>query len=141
MSEKEKKPLNPIIEEKNPIMPIVDLEKLNKEIDINTILDVDKEDEDSFFKSVVTQMFNNKDVETKSYNTGVKESFELARLSFLGERCNIPSMTEFVDRLERKRISIDRKGRIELVTALIERQQEIERKRALEARELARQGI
>lgn len=121
------KVLNPEIKEVKLMMPQVDFDRLQKDLDINTILDSDKKDEDSFFKSVVTQLFNNADVETKSYNSGTEESFYLARLSWLGQNCVIPSMTSFVERLERKRISIDRKGRSELVTALIERQQELER--------------
>ncbi len=123
-----KKELNPIIEKKDIELPSIDLGKLDKEIDINTILETDKEDEDSFFKAVVTQLFDNNNVETKSRNTGVEESYELAKLSHLGDWYCIPSMSAFVERLERKRISIDGKGRIELVTALVERQQEIERR-------------
>lgn len=133
---KEKKELQPQIIEKNPELPFVDIQKLNKDIDINTILDTGKEDDDSLFKSIVTQLFNNNDVETKSQNNGVRESFFLARMSFLGDHCNIPSMSAFVQRLERKRISIDRKGRTELVTALLERQQELERIRQAEQQKL-----
>lgn len=140
MTKKEKVILNPVIEEKNIQLPKVDYNMISKEIDINTILDVGKEDEDSFFKAVVTQLFNNQDVETKSFNSGVRESFYLAKLSTIAERCNIPLLEEFVNRVERKRISIERKGRSELVAALIERQQEIERKRLLEQKQILGQG-
>lgn len=137
MAKKKEIELKPIIEKKDISLPNVDLSKLDRELDINTILDTNSnEDNDSFFKSVVTQLFNDKDVETKTYNTGTKESFYLARLSFLGDKLDIPSMKEFVKRVERKRISIGRKGRIELVSALVERQQELERIRLEKERQM-----
>ena len=120
--------LNPKIEKKVFMLPDVDLQLLDKQIDINTILDTDKEDDDSFFKSVVTQLFNNNDVETKSETRNAKEVFALTKMSYIGDYCGVPNMSKFVERFERKRISMGRKGRVELVTSLIERQQEIERR-------------
>lgn len=129
---KKKEPLKPEIIENNPDLnlPMVNIENLDKQVEINTILDIDNTDEDSFFKAVVSQLYNNENVETKTENSGVRESFFLTRMSLIAKTYDVPIMGDFINILERKRISIDRKGRKELIVSLLERQQEIERQRA-----------
>jgi hypothetical protein len=74
-------------------------------------------------------MFDNTDTETKTEYINTKENFVGAKLTFLARYGNIPYLEEFINIFERKRISLERKGRKEIIMALEKRQEEIDKQR------------
>lgn len=92
---------------------------------------------DSFFKSTVRELNSPKNISMKTEYRNVQENFAGAKLSYLGEFYNIPGLPEFMVLFETKRVSLERKGRIEIIKALQERRQEIE----LEQRRMAMMGM
>jgi hypothetical protein len=92
---------------------------------------------DSFFKATVNQLNSPKNIGMKTEYRDVNENFSGAKLHYLGQFCNMPYLKEFVEVFETKRVSLERKGRIEIIKALQERRQEIE----LEQRKLMMNGM
>lgn len=87
--------------------------------------------EDTFFKNAFNKLFDERNPETKTEYRNVEENFEGAVLSFLGNYGNIPYLADFVEQFERKRISLERKGRKEIIMAMVEREKEMQRQNAL----------
>lgn len=128
--DKEKK-LDPKIQErelnnidKNTLYNIAS--KIEESTHVDT---VKKTDSDSFFRNVINNLFDKKDISTKTEYIGVRENFMGSKLTFLGKYANIPFMEKFIEVFEEKRVSLDRKGRKEILLALQERRQEIESQR------------
>lgn len=119
--------LDEIEKAKKEIAKEVILEEIKK----STIFETSNEDGDSFFKGVINHLMNIKNnVSTKTEYLSVNENFTGTKLQFLADCGNIPYLKEFMTIFETKRISLERKGRKELLIALKERQQELERERA-----------
>ena len=122
---KKEKVLNPIIEEKkNFKMPNIEELKsiIKNESDIITS---DKNTSDNFFRSVVDKMFNSDDIELKTEYVSLNENFAGAKLEFLAKYGNMPYLHDFLNILEKKRVSLGRKSRIELIKVFEKRDEEI----------------
>lgn len=111
-------------------------EELLKELQETEILETGKKDSESFFKSVLDQLMNLNDMSTKTEYLNVNENFAGAKLHFLAKHGNIPYLLDFINIFEQKRVSLQRKGRKEILIALKERQQEIERERQVNVNKL-----
>lgn len=109
--------------------------KFNKD-KIEMSLSADDETSDSYFRSVLRELFSSANIEQKTEYTTIQENFTGAKLSFLARYGHIPLLGEFVETFERKRVSFDRKGRKEIVMALAERKQEMENDRLTKLRGL-----
>ena len=121
--------LNPIAETNNDFeIDRNDYKDLIK-AENNFIVSSNEDEQDSFFKSIVNKMFDNTDTETKTEYINTKENFVGAKLTFLARYGNIPYLEEFINIFERKRISLERKGRKEIIMALEKRQEEIDKQR------------
>lgn len=97
---------------------------------------LDENNEDSYFKAIVNKLMSEDNPSTKTEYLTVTENFVGAKLTFLSKYGNIPYLKDFVDTFETKRISLERKGRKELIMSLIERQQEIERQREVKMKSM-----
>lgn len=94
------------------------------------------EDSDSYFRSILKELFSSNNIEQKTEYIDTIENFVGAKLSFLSRHGHIPLLGEFIDTFERKRVSLDRKGRKEIVMSLEKRQEEIESNRLKNVRGL-----
>lgn len=117
-----KKELNPIIEDYTDSKKY-NLEELKKEIKI--IKKDSKNDTDSFYKNVVDKLMNEENIELKTEYANINENFAGVRLGFFAKFYNMPYLLDFLDIFERKRISLDRKSRKELVMTLENREREM----------------
>lgn len=117
--------------ELKPKIKNIDIGKTNiPDLDKDTyILEGEDTGGDSYFKSIVNMLMDKTNPSTKTEYLNVKENFVGAKLSFLAIHGNIPYLQDFVNIFELKRISLERKGRKELIMSLVERQQELERQR------------
>lgn len=107
-------------------------EKLLQQLESNNLIEDSQENSDSFFKAVINHLLSDKEISTKTEYLNVKENFAGAKLHFLAKHGNIPYLSDFIEIFERKRVSLQRKGRKELLLALKERQQEIEREKQMQ---------
>jgi hypothetical protein len=122
--EKKKKELKPEVKEFNDNL-------VNKvTFDSNTeMIQLDNNEEissDSYLRGVIDNLMDYNNPSTKTEYRNVEENLVGSVLAFLATETNIPSLAKFVDIFEIKRISLERKGRQELILALLERQQEID---------------
>lgn len=90
----------------------------------NNLVNVNTSDDKNYYKQVVDKLFDNKDIELKTEYLSPPENFLGAKLSFLGNYGDIPFLCDFVETFERKRVSLMRKGRQEIIMALHERRRE-----------------
>ena len=126
MAKKKKKELNPQITEVGDQGSSEELKQIaldiEKSTDINTFNQGDSSE--TFFKNVVGKLFDDKNISAKTEYIGVRENFMGSKLTFLSKHCNLPFLEQFINVFEEKRISLDRKGRKEILMALQERRQE-----------------
>lgn len=80
--------------------------------------------EETFYKLAIKELFSNDKIETKTEFLHTGEVFTATKLQFLGKYGNIPLLSDFIDAFQRKRISLNRKGREEIIMSLQERRQE-----------------
>ncbi len=131
MAKKEIKELKPKIKE------VGDMTEVNKELiniakdiqDTTSAHSVKSDDSDTFFRSIVNSLNSKEDISTKTEYIGVRENFFGIKATFFGRKCNIPFLEDFIEIFEEKRVSLDRKGRKEILMALQERRQELEHQR------------
>lgn len=122
---KKKKELKPeAIKQNEFTMEIDKLKLLSESMNKFDFEPEDKKDNDTFYKLAIKELFNEKSIETKTEWLNPSEVFVASKLSFIGVHADIPLMDEFIKVLERKRISLNRKGREEIILALQERRQE-----------------
>lgn len=122
---KKEKVLNPIIEEKKNFN-IPNTEKLKELLkNESDIITTDKNTSDNFFRAVIDKMFNSDDIELKTEYVSLNENFSGAKLEFLAKYGNMPYLHDFLNILERKRVSLGRKSRIELIKVFEKRDEEI----------------
>jgi hypothetical protein len=86
-------------------------------------------DSDSLFSSITNNLMSSENIELKTEYIGIEENFHGAKLEFLGEFTNNPMLKHFLNIWERKRVSLERKSRIEIIKALQQRAEEQERLR------------
>lgn len=120
---KKKKELTPEAIEHKSELEIEELKKLAENID-KFDFEPEKKDSETFYKIAIKELFNNENVEQKTEWLNPLEVFEATKLQFLGDYGNIPILKDFISGLERKRISLNRKGREEIILSLQERRQE-----------------
>lgn len=107
-----------------------DFEELEKEM-LNEEEGIELEEEyennaDSFFRAVVNNLMSPDNISMKTEYKNVQENFSGAKIEFLSKFANMPYMKTFLTSWELKRVSLERKGRIELIKALEKREQEIQ---------------
>lgn len=132
---KKEKQLNPIISKtgkkiddkgKKEMLLIAErIESLKKEYSGND------DDINSFFVAVINKLFDTKDISLKTEYLNVGENFAGTRLEFYSKYANMPYLANFIEIFEKKRVSLERKGRKEIVMSLKDREQEIQRQQAL----------
>lgn len=125
--------LNPTIK-KVDFSDLKELEEKQQDKKINDILSSDliiqeESKDDSYFKAIIEQLFSNDSIEKKTEYLNVNENFLGAKLTFLAKFGNIPNLEEFVNIFERKRVSLERKGRKEIIMALEKREEEEQRQK------------
>lgn len=121
-----KKPreLNPEIVDNSSTVPAIPI-KMDLDADDDYQVSGDNST-DSYFKNIVNALFDTKkNVSAKTEYMSVKENFSGAKLEFLADFCNMPYLHKFIHHLEIKRISLERKGRKEILMALEKREEEL----------------
>lgn len=106
-----------------------DFEDLEKEmLEDDSIEFEEKKDDsaDSFFKAVVNNLMSPENISMKTEYKSVQENFSGSKIDFLSTFANMPYLATFLKSWELKRVSLERKGRIELIKALEKREQEIQ---------------
>jgi hypothetical protein len=122
----EQKVLNPEVIDKTDITP-PDI-KINALTENPVIVFENKsEDSDSYFRSIIDGLNTTKDIETKTELLDVAETYGVSKMDFLGEITEEPTYKLFMAKFKVNRVSLKRRGRQELIMALVERQQERER--------------
>lgn len=96
-------------------LPLADVIKLNPE---------QSEYADTFFKKVIEELFSEKNIELKTEYLNEDEQFEGTKLAFMSEQCGFEMIKSFLPSWERKRVSLGRKSRQEVVISLWERHKE-----------------
>jgi hypothetical protein len=122
---KKEKELNPIAIKNDKFN--IDFNKLKIMSENINKLEFEKEstsNNDTFYKLAIEKLFDENNIETKTEFLSPAEVFTASKLSFLGTYGCVPLLNEFVESIERKRISLNRKGREEIVLSLQERHQE-----------------
>ena len=124
MAKKEKE-LNPIIE--NNTQKKYNIEEIKSRINIikNEMSEESVAEIDSFYKHLVDKLTSSDDIELKTEYKGINENFASVRISFFAKYYNMPYLLDMINILERKRLSLDRKSRKELVMSLENREKEI----------------
>lgn len=121
---KEEEKLKPEAIENNTIgVEIEELKSLASNIN-KFDFDIESSKEETFYKIAIEKLFDNKDIEQKTEFLNPAEVFASAKLQFLGDYGDIPLLSKFVTALEKKKVSLHRKGREEIILALQERRQE-----------------
>lgn len=80
---------------------------------------------DSFFREIIKSLNDTDNISTKTEYLNVSENFAGTRLEFYSEFAFMPFLKNFVRTFETKRVSLERKGRKELIMALQEKHQEM----------------
>lgn len=126
MAKKEDKPLNPEItdHEASSIPDLNELKGLFTQ-DNNVIAQPDGLNSDNFFRAVIQEMMSEKNISLKTEYVNVNENFAGAKLEFLAKQGNMPYLKDFINILEIKRVSLERKSRIELIKAFEKRDEEV----------------
>lgn len=121
--------LNPIVQEKT--QSTVDKDKILSALKgMGVIKEEGGDDVDSYFKSIIDNLFSDTNIELKTEYRTVEENFVGAKLDFMSRFCRIPGLKEWLNTWERKRVSFERKSRIEIIRALEHRREEMERQTA-----------
>jgi len=102
---------------------------IGKQIEKGIVIDNKNDSSDSFFRNILDRLFEDKNTSTKTEYRNVKENFAGAKLEYMGVYCNMPFLKKFVNIFEQKRISLERKGRQEIIMALAEKRKEEEAER------------
>lgn len=128
MTKKEKKELNPQITESKNNIDEEKLKTIAESLNKSIIFDKNQNsDSDSYFRAVLDKLFSSENISQKTEYIGIAENFHGAKLTFLGKYCNVPLLEKFIEVFEEKRVSLERKGRKEILIALENRQQEIDK--------------
>jgi len=125
MAKKERVLAPVIVEKKDFSIPnLAELKEsiLNKDSDI---IYSDNDSSDNFFRAVIKEMLSDKNIELKTEYVSLNENFAGAKLEFLAKYGNMPYLSDFLGILERKRVSLQRKSRIEMIKIFENRNEEI----------------
>lgn len=127
MKEKKQKELNPKIEDKTNI-EFNDEEIINK-LEQSNLINIQKDsssdESDNFFRRVITEMLNDNNISLKTEYLNANEVFTGVKLEFLAKKGNMPYLKDFVQIFETKRVSLERKSRIELIKAFEKRDEDL----------------
>ncbi len=121
---KDKKELKPTMVEKLDIVsPDIDLKD-------DQFIRIDKsegtDEADNFLRAVVNNLMSAENISLKTEYLNPNENFAGAKLEFLSKYGNMPYLADFIKILEIKRVSLNRKSRIELIKAFEKRDEEIQ---------------
>lgn len=124
--------LNPQFENREPQTTYKqDLEIVDRELQEDLVVTPESDSSaDSFFRTIINSLHDKKNISTKTEYLNVNENFAGTRLEFYSQFAFMPFLKNFVEIFEEKRVSLERKGRKELIMALQEKQQEFNRERA-----------
>lgn len=128
MTKKEEK-LNPEIERVNVDVNTEELKVLAQEMQSTIVSSKNDNDSDTYFRNIVNSLDDRKKISTNTEYLSVQENFTGTKLEFLSQFAYMPFLKNFVEIFETKRVSLERKGRIEKIKALQERQQELKTER------------
>lgn len=120
MNKKEKELIPPKVEELQNKIPDIELpEVISSEEDIKFIPSSES-GSDSFFKHIIKELFGLNNISLKTEYLNVTENFVGTKLDFLSKYGNMPYLEEFMQKFEIKRVSLGRKGRKEILMALLD---------------------
>lgn len=92
-------------------------------------------DSESLFASVVEDLRSPVNLSAKTEFMDNKEVFVISKMDFLGNAFDFPALRKFTQIFKYNRISLQRKGRKEIIMAMTERRQEIERENRILSRD------
>lgn len=128
---KDRKVLNPTaIEDKT--FKVDNLEQIKKAVLDNNLIstenlkDLDINNTDNFFRAVILELLSTKNISLKTEYLSVNETFAGSKLEFLSKYASMPQLSDFLQILETKRVSLERKSRIELIKAFDKRDEEVD---------------
>lgn len=126
---KKEKELKPEIREVTSKVSNEDLKNIAIDLKESTHIQPTTDSTDSYFRSVLDKLFDNENVSSKTEYLDVRENFNGTKLEFYATFGNMPYLRDFIKTFETKRISLERKGRKEILMGLQERRQEMEQDR------------
>lgn len=127
---KEKESLNPEIVESEPIeIDKGELMKVAENLQNAVVIPQQEDTADNFFRGLVKSLDSPDTISTNTEYLSIPENFTGTKLEFLSQFAYMPFLKNFVAIFETKRVSLQRKGRIEKIKAIQERQQELKMER------------
>lgn len=93
-------------------------------------------DDGGFLKTVLKNFFDKKDISMKTEYLNVSENYIGTKLQFMSEQLNMPYMGKFIEIFEIKRVSLERKGRKEILMLGKEMEQEDREQRMNQVRRM-----
>lgn len=106
-----------------------DVKNLNKFIKNDDLVEIQKPNTiseiDNIFRAIIQEFFNDNNISLKTEYVSLNENFAGAKLEFLSKYANVPLMHDFLKTLETKRVSLNRKSRIEMIKVFDKRDEEI----------------
>lgn len=118
-----------IVESGNTEKVDSNLIQIAQSIEKSTVINNPNNNDETFYKTVVKELNDKTNISAKTEYLTPRENFAGSRAEFFGVHCNVPYLESFIHIFEQKRVSLERKGRKELLMALQERRQEIEEKK------------
>lgn len=98
----------------------------NNLISTENLKDLDINNTDNFFRAVILELLSTKNISLKTEYLSVNETFAGSKLEFLSKYASMPQLSDFLQILETKRVSLERKSRIELIKAFDKRDEEVD---------------
>lgn len=122
---KDKNILLPEIKHSSSSIDINEFREIAENMQDNMEVDGFRDSSDSFFREVVKSLSDPKNISLKTEYLDVEENYDGARLEFMSKWAGMSYLHDFIKTLEIKRVSLERKGRIELIRTMEKRDEEL----------------
>lgn len=127
--ESKKSKLNPIAKEEKGNLTDAELKEIAKGFESNAdieVIDNNNVNTDTLFAEILNQLVSKKDISMKTEYEEDDTIYAATVLDYVGRVANVPLINKFIESYEMRKVSKNRKGRIEILLGLEKRQEDIE---------------
>lgn len=125
---KEDKKLTPIAKKENGDLTPEQIKEIAEGFKDNADIEVMENNNintDTLFSEILQQLVSSKDISMKTEYEEDDSIYAATVLSYLGKLCNVPIINKFIEEYEMRKVSKNRKGRIEILLGLEKREEDI----------------